>query len=91
MTRGGDHGLAAHLDRRGQPCRYCDKPSVQTLVVAPSPGKGQPDIRVGLCEDHRREPEPPLTTRRAAAKDIPQLVMVEDDGRGGVRIVRDAA
>lgn len=90
MTRGGDHGLSDHLDRRGKPCQYCGAPSVQTFVVAPSPGKGQPDIRIGLCATHAREPEPPLPTRRKAAQGIDQLAMVEDDGRGGVRIARSS-
>lgn len=91
MSHLDDYGWTAHRDRTGTMCEYCGEPSVQTLVVAPSPGKGQPDIRIGLCPAHRREPEPPLPNRRQAAKGVPQLAIVEPDGRGGERVTKHVA
>lgn len=56
-------GLLTHMDRTGTPCIYCEKPSVSTLIVGPNATLF--DTRVGLCEDHQREPEKPVGNWRA--------------------------
>lgn len=77
-----DFGWLRHLDKRGTPCAYCGEPSTETFIVEPDQYKGDAVARrgkrVGVCDEHYREPEPRVGPKPRRKRSAEQMRMDVD-------------